>query len=813
MHRTTIIFLLLLLLPAGVFAELPATNSALVFVNGSEETGLVLNDQGVMLACEVADGFLAFLDTADLAALRAWSVDHHILDPLDDGSRDYFVVFGTDRSTPATAQLTDRRTLRTGRGYRVVSIPADASQALAGYPDLQRVFRRPLRFVRIPWNGPKAGRAFDPVIPSLLDGVAQSDLEATVQHLQDFGTRHSEEFGGYLASIWIRDQFLAYGYSDVGFHDYNSWNDNVVCVKPGSVYPDRYMVLGGHYDSTSNPSNHAPGADDNATGTAGVLAAARLMADTEFEYSIIFIAFSGEEEGLVGSDCWASEAAAAGMDIVAMVNLDMLGYVDPGDAADIDIISDTASEPLRDLAFDAIATYVPELPAIEGYLSGASSDHASFWSSGYRAIFLFEDAEDYCPYIHTVDDVIGLGVNSFPFMFKNVKAAIAIMAVLAQPFHIAIVHEPLEHSEELGPFAIDATVHSTATIDQSSVQLHYRINGGPFNTRLLDPVDGDRFTGAIPVQIRRNHLEYYLTAANTDGSCAASPAGAPADLHEFRVGVENLFVDDCETDQGWTLGAPGDDATSGLWVRADPVGTAYQPEDDHTADPGTICFVTGNAAPGDITGANDVDGGGTTLLSPIFDLSATTWAGLSYWRWFADGVVQDDDFRVDVSNDGGGSWQRLEVVADDAYPWVKAEFDDLGAIIALTDRMQLRFVAQDVNEESLVEACIDDLRLVVASSDATGIDGSPEPAALLENWPNPFNPLTTINYRIPREGLVEIRIFDAAGAEIARPLSGHEKAGSGHVVWNAGSAPSGIYMARLTLDGRPLRGTKLTLLK
>ena len=155
-----------------------------------------------------------------------------------------------------------------------------------------------------------------------------------MQTLQDFGTRHSEYTGGELASYWIRDQFLSYGYTDVTLHSFNSWNDNVVCVKPGAAQPERHVVIGAHYDSlnNSNPAN-SPGADDNATGTACVLAVAELLADFDFEYTLVFITFSGEEQGLYGSEAWASDAADAGMDIVGMINMDMLGYLAGGDTA------------------------------------------------------------------------------------------------------------------------------------------------------------------------------------------------------------------------------------------------------------------------------------------------------------------------------------------------------------------------------------------------------------------------------------------------------------------------------------------------
>ena len=177
-------------------------------------------------------------------------------------------------------------------------------------------------------------------------------------------------------------------------------------------------------------------------------------------------------------------------------------------------------------------------------------------------------------------------------------------------------------------------------------------------------------------------------------------------------------MDDAEENHGWTLGVAGDDATTGVWIRDVPVSSSYQPGTDHTPDPGTMCFVTGNAAPGDGAGVNDVDGGKTTLLSPVFDLSDRSWAGLTYWRWYVDETAYDDAFYVDLSNDDGATWHSLEVVTASAYPWVYVEIDDLGSIVPLTDQMRLRFVAEDVGQGSLVEALIDDLEILASDASA-----------------------------------------------------------------------------------------------
>jgi len=181
---------------------------------------------------------------------------------------------------------------------------------------------------------------------------------------------------------------------------------------------------------------------------------------------------------------------------------------------------------------------------------------------------------------------------------------------------------------------------------------------------------------------------------------------------DFVIGEPSLLdVDDLEVDLGWQTGVAGDTATSGAFELADPQlttsgGQTSQPADDHTAA-GTLCAVTDGRA-GSGAGTYDVDNGTTTLVSPEFDLEDVGAPTVRYWRFVTDLTVADDDFAVDLSNDGGATWVAVESVHGNANAWTQFAFDPT-LLLPATDRMRLRWRCGDAPNNSLREALVDDL--------------------------------------------------------------------------------------------------------
>jgi subtilisin family serine protease len=280
--------------------------------------------------------------------------------------------------------------------------------------------------------------------------------------------------------------------------------------------------------------------------------------------------------------------------------------------------------------------------------------------------------------------------------------------------------------------------------------------------------------------------------------------------------------DDFELDQGWTVGAPGDDAIEGIWVREDPFATWFgptmvQPEDDATPDPGVTAFFTGNNYPGADQNWNDVDNGRTTLLSPIFDASRFTRPSLEVRTWYSNdkGQVTDDVFTIEVSADSGQTWAIMETFAVPHREWSLSQLN-LWDFVEITPHMRLRFLAEDIGGESSVEVAVDEILLVESSSSAgeplAGIRGLELSAS-----PNPGNPRTLLSLSIPRDGRARLDVVSVEGRLVRRLWDGPITAGLYRFPWDGRSesgrsVASGLYFAKLAHGGEA-RTERLLIIK
>ena len=212
--------------------------------------------------------------------------------------------------------------------------------------------------------------------------------------------------------------------------------DNILAVKWGTKTPQEYVICGAHYDSWNadgyDPDTiRSPGADDNASGVAGILETARLLSPYTFDRTVIFANWCAEEVGLVGSAAYAHDMAEQRMDIVAYFNLDMTGYLAEGSDIHVNLMYTSQDSLLGDYVKNLSRVYFPEMRIWQDWLPWGDSDYSSFNRNGYPAIHPFEDVHNSSPFIHTRQDVLGLSVNSLEQCKRFTELNLGAVAILA----------------------------------------------------------------------------------------------------------------------------------------------------------------------------------------------------------------------------------------------------------------------------------------------------------------------------------------------------------------------------------------------
>lgn len=196
----------------------------------------------------------------------------------------------------------------------------------------------------------------------------------------------------------IQAEFISYGY-ETHFETFTYWGHtgyNIIAELPGTTRPNEIYIIGAHYDSVDNP-----GADDNASGVAGVLEIARVLSQYESEATIRFIAFDMEELGLIGSDDYAS--AHSFENIKGMISLDMIAH-DPNNNSRALLYGRSTSNPLKQALASALVEYAGITPTIQGTMD--ASDHAPFEWQGFQACLLIEYDVWNNPFYHQWNDSV-----------------------------------------------------------------------------------------------------------------------------------------------------------------------------------------------------------------------------------------------------------------------------------------------------------------------------------------------------------------------------------------------------------------------
>jgi hypothetical protein len=274
----------------------------------------------------------------------------------------------------------------------------------------------------------------NPDIEGFVNDVSIDNLESHIRYLQNLGIREARSTIALDAQNWLIEQFESYSDLDVSVHYFTLGGvqlqaGNVVAIKRGTTFPDEYILISAHYDH-----NAGPGADDNASGTAGVLECARILSQIETKRSIIFFTCNAEENGLVGSFAYAKKCAAENMNIIAAFNLDQIGYLWP-EWTELKMGAGYSpiSKNLFDYYFQVANLYIPDVPTFH-FINGDhfNSDNVSFNIYGYASLYISDSEYNAdIPCYHRKCDTLGNGVNSLELARAFTQASLAATAELA----------------------------------------------------------------------------------------------------------------------------------------------------------------------------------------------------------------------------------------------------------------------------------------------------------------------------------------------------------------------------------------------
>ena len=326
---------------------------------------------------------------------------------------------------------------------------------------------------------------------SIQDIIDSVDLDTLSLTIQEFSGEVSTVVNGNTVTIINRQQAnndLAADYlvqkleqfdnliiTDQAF---NSNGRNIIATQLGKTNPDDIYIICAHYDTVADYC-----ADDNATGTAAVLEAARILSTQCLENTIVYALWDEEEIGLQGSEFYANQAFTNGDNILGVLNLDMMGYDSdapgsPGDNQfDIDVRNFAGSIAMKDDIISVLNTYTFDLSVVEVIPGTSNSDHASFWANGYSAVLLGESWEtnDQTPFYHSSGD--RFSTLDLPYFHEMTKLTTAYMATVG------------------GLTSVDNTVNQTVTTltaNQSSASYQW------INCDTSSPISGATSQSYIP---------------------------------------------------------------------------------------------------------------------------------------------------------------------------------------------------------------------------------------------------------------------------------------------------------------------------
>lgn len=579
-----------------------------------------------------------------------------------------------------------------------------------------------------------------------------------------------------VAAQYILEKFQSFGLS-ARIQVIDTLCQNVLAVKPGTKFPNQYYIIGAHFDNILWPVNPGPydtvhGADDNCSGVCGVLEAARILAGIDLDYTVVFAAWDAEESTPIwGAGQYVDSAYARHDSIKGYINMDMLAY-NVGSYNKFWGGADTNSVFLQNIFSYMAKRYIPFYSQAYYSAENYGSDQLTFLRRGYHVYNVAEFYVDANPNYHKITDTYANA--NIPYLANLLKPTIGMLTAFALNKTAYFSHKPLTSTQDTTPrtAAVVIKMPMKTSGGANSPRLYYKVN----NEALFGYANAyysanDTFKYLIPGKPAGSLVKYYFAAQDTienfvctypTGGSGINPPGMSAPQTFFSYQIYGDY-NQCSS----TLPKPITD----LGITRDTVTVNY---------PGYVAKLKVNLS------LNHQNDGNLIIQLQIPGSAAVNLAqrngegGQNFIN-----TTFDDDATVSISQ---------------GTPPYTGSFRPMTSLttfkgLALTNQWVLRITdAVAGNTGTLTNWC---LQFRVTASVYAGEETVPVKYELSQNYPNPFNSSTRINYSIPKNADVEIKIFDVLGREVRTLVNEFQKAGNYSLIFNSADMPSGIYFYKI----------------
>lgn len=633
-----------------------------------------------------------------------------------------------------------------------------------------------------------------------LSGVVSVTVNGVTSKIE---SRHKNNPDNNKAANYLYQKLKSYNL-EVTKQVFSSTGYNIIGTKIGTKYPNQKVIICAHFDNMPT-GLRAPGADDNASGTAAVLEAARILSPLATPYTMVFALWDEEEQGLIGSEYYAMKAANNYDSIIAVINMDMIAW-NRTNTKRLELHTNNSTD-VNDLVNRIVnlnLTLNLGLNTVIINPGARYSDHASFWDYNFAATLIIEDDNDFNAYYHTIGDT--LGNFNFDYFHRAAKLAIAAFYVYASDYIIRLIHNPIVSSDDPNSLYTEVTVESSLPVKRPI--MYYRVNEGSgfgdFIKLYGEKLSlNNKYYFIIPSINLGSLIEYYIAVEDSNnyiltslptGATGNNPAGyiPPPKLYAFYYMPKvELFTDEFNDNNNWNF-TNGFGLTDQSFISS-PKSATDSPMGNYSSNANASMVIK-----------NPI------YIPNSFGIELTYYA---YWQiehaWdYAMCQISTDNganwipLEGNYTNIGSGSFQPNNTPLYDGKSngWVK---EKVSLNLFKGKNVLLGFILRSDGALEFDGIYIDDVK-ITSFEKPTNVENNDNliinSYQLYQNYPNPFNPNTIISYQIPFDGIVTLKVTDILGKDVAVLVNEYKNKGLYNINFDASNLSSGVYIYSLTCN-------------